>query len=120
MNLIKVQTLALMKVELIDADSRTITTSEMVSNFITDLSDIPNAMIRIQVGTSFAGGQAPILFYLQGNENEELESLKNQLLPKLKEIPGITNLNTSSRAGKPEVTLIPDRVKMADVGINSL
>ena len=53
-----------MKVELVDADSRTITTSEMVSNFISDLSDIPNAMIRIQVGTSFGGGQAPILFYL--------------------------------------------------------
>ena len=109
--------LALMKVELVDADTRTITTSDMVSNFISDLSDIPNAMIRIQVGTSFGGAQAPILFYLQGNENEELENLKNQLLPKLKEIPGITNLNTSSRAGKPEVTLIPDRVKMADVGI---
>ena len=46
-----------------------------------------------------------------------MESLKNQLLPKLKEIPGITNLNTSSRTGKPEVTLIPDRVKMADVGL---
>jgi HAE1 family hydrophobic/amphiphilic exporter-1 len=109
--------LALMKVELVDADARTITTSDMVSNFISDLSAIPNAMIRIQVGTSFGGAQAPILFYLQGNENEELENLKNQLLPKLKEIAGITNLNTSSRTGKPEVTLIPDRVKMADVGI---
>ena len=41
--------LALMKVELVDADARTITTSDMVSNFIADLSDIPNAMIRIQV-----------------------------------------------------------------------
>lgn len=109
--------LALMKVELVDVEERTTTVSDMVGVFTKELSSISNAQLRIKIGTSFGGGQEPITFYLQGNDLAKLEEIKRGLFSKLKEIPGISNLNTSSRAGKPEITLIPDRVKMADAGL---
>ncbi len=109
--------LALVKIELTDAETRSINTTQMVSKLIRDLSEIPNSMIRVYAGSSFGGGQSPITFYLQGSDNSKLEELKLELYSKIKDIPGITNLNTSSRSGKPEITLYPDRVKMANAGL---
>ena len=109
--------LALIKIELIAAEMRSITTTDMVSKLIRDLSEVPNAMIRVVAGSSVGGGQSPIQFYVQGSDNDKLEELKTELYSNIKDIPGLTNLNTSSRSGKPEITLYPDRVKMANAGL---
>jgi hydrophobic/amphiphilic exporter-1 (mainly G- bacteria), HAE1 family len=109
--------LALIKVKLIDADSRDIKTAEQAAVFIEDLSQTPNAIIRIRAVSSGAGGyDAPIVFYLKGQDVSQLEIFKNQILDKIKDVEGLVNLNTSSRAGKPEISLKPNRQKLADVG----
>lgn len=109
--------LALMKIKLVPAEERNITTNQMTSKFIEELSDIPNAMIRIAAGNSVGKGQAPITMYLQGQDIAKLEELKQSLEKRIKNVPGLINLNTSSRSGKPEITLLPDRVKLADAGL---
>lgn len=110
--------LALMKIELVDVEERSISTIDMVSKLMRELSSVPNVMYRISVASSMAGGeQAPITFFLQGDDNDKLEDLKSELFGEIKNIPGLTNLNTSSRSGKPEITLIPDRVKIANAGL---
>ena len=109
--------LALVKIELVKAEQRSITTTEMVSKLIRDLAEVPNAMIRVVAGSSIGGGQSPITFFVQGMDNAKLEELKTDLYSRIKDIPGLTNLNTSSRSGKPEITLYPDRVKLADAGL---
>jgi HAE1 family hydrophobic/amphiphilic exporter-1 len=43
---------------------------------------------------------------------------KDQLLAMIKDTPGLVNLSTSSRRGKPEVTLLPNRAKMAEAGLS--
>ncbi|PID59003.1 MAG: acriflavin resistance protein [Ignavibacteriae bacterium] len=108
---------ALMKVELVDADLREIKTTEMSSKLIKDLSNIPNAMIRVSASSSAGDNQAPITLFVQGTDMDRLEKIQNQLYSKVKEIPGITNLNTSYRTGKPEITLYPNREKLAEVGL---
>lgn len=110
--------LSLMKIELVSAEARSISTKEMVSVLMSELSAIPNAMFRIAAASSMAnGGQAPITFFLQGTDNAKLEVIKQDLFNRIKDIPGIANLNTSSRAGKPEITLIPDRLKLSKAGL---
>jgi hydrophobic/amphiphilic exporter-1 (mainly G- bacteria), HAE1 family len=112
--------LALIKVQLIDAENRDISTTEMVTKFIRNLSDIPNAMFRVAVTNSGAGGDmVPVELYLQGIDLEKLENYKTELEAKFKTIEGLTNLNTSSRAGKPEITLQPDRIKLANAGLTA-
>ncbi len=110
--------LALLKVELVDAELRSIKTTEMVTQLIQDLSNVPNAMIRVVASSSVGGGGAPITFYLQGQDLAKLEEIKTELYSKIKDIPGLTNLNTSSRTGKPEITIYPNRVKMANAGLS--
>lgn len=110
--------IALMKIELVPADDRSISTKEMISTLIKELSVVPNVMYRVSAAQSMGGGQqAPITFFLKGSNNDKLESIKSKLFNNIKEIPGLTNLNTSSRAGKPEITLIPDRLKLSDAGL---
>lgn len=112
--------LALMKIKLVPAEERSITTSQMTSRFISELSDIPNTMFRVAARSSISGsgnGQAPIMLYLQGQDITKLDHLKQDLEKRMKTVPGLINLNTSSRSGKPEITLIPDRVKLAAAGL---
>jgi HAE1 family hydrophobic/amphiphilic exporter-1 len=112
--------LALIKIQLVDAEEREISTNEMVTILIRELSNIPNAMLRASAANSGAGGNmAPVELYLQGTDLAKLENYKSELETKLKAIEGLTNLNTSSRAGKPEITLLPDRVKLANAGLTA-
>ncbi|MGD8779675.1 MAG: efflux RND transporter permease subunit [Ignavibacteria bacterium] len=109
--------LALVKIKLVDAVNRELSTNEMVSVFIEELSGIPNAMFRVNAVSSVGTARAPVMFYLRGSDESELEKIKSQLISQMKQIPGLTNLNTSSRSGKPEIKVIPDRVKLADAGL---
>ncbi len=109
--------LALVNVKLIDVDERDYSSSEMAGRFIETLSDIPNAKIRVSAISSIGGGDAPVQFYLLGQDIEQLERYKRDVIDRIKDVPGLVNLNTSSRPGKPEITLIPDRKKIADAGL---
>jgi HAE1 family hydrophobic/amphiphilic exporter-1 len=109
--------LALMKIKLVDAEKRAYTTNQMTAKFIEDISTIPNAMLRVNAVSSVGSGLAPVTFYLQGQNIDSLELFKKELVARIKGTPGMINLNTSSRSGKPEITLIPDRVKLTDAGL---
>ena len=109
---------AVNKIKLVDASEREISTERQVELIIRDLSTIPNAQIRaLAISSMSAGDQAPIMFNLMGQDIKKLEALKNEIEPRLKNIPGLLNLNTSSRSGKPEIVLTPDRQKLADAGL---
>ena len=110
--------LALMKVKLIDASKRKLTTDETANKFIQQFSDIPNVMLRIRATSSMdMSGQAPMTFYLKGQDQDELEKYKEQYIAAINDVPGLVNLNTSSRSGKPEISIIPDRKKLSDAGL---
>jgi len=110
--------LAVMGVKLVDAGQRNLNTEETAGLFIRTLSDIPNTQIRIRAISSMGGGDRPqIVFYLHGQDIDEVERYKQEILGRLKDVPGLINLNTSSRSGKPEIRITPDRKKIADAGL---
>ncbi len=110
--------MAVANVKLTDVDDRELSSAEMANVFIKDLSTIPNAKIRVSAISAAGGaGEAPVQFSLLGQDIDKLETYKVQLLDSIKNIPGLLNLSTSSRPGKPEITLIPNRVKIANAGL---
>lgn len=112
--------LAKMSVKLVDVNERSISSTEAVDMFIGDLSDIPNAKIRVSaVSMSSDRGSNPVQFSIVGSDNEKLEEYKNEVLEKIKRIDGLVNLNTSSRSGKPEITLTPKRNEVANAGLTT-
>ncbi|NWG29228.1 MAG: efflux RND transporter permease subunit [Ignavibacteriaceae bacterium] len=109
--------MASIDVQLTDAKDRDIKLLDMISILTDDLSDIPNAKIKVDVGSRMGGEEAPIQFFLLGQDLDELERLKNQAVEKFKDVPGLINFDNSSRAGKPEITVYPKREKLTEVGL---
>ena len=109
--------MASLDVQLVDAKDRDIKLLSMISIFTKDLAEVPNAKIKVDVGSHMGGQEAPIQFFLMGQNLDELEQLKDQTVEKLKDVPGLINFDNSSRAGKPEITVYPNRVKLTEAGI---
>ena len=109
--------MAAIDVQLTDAKDRDVGLLDMVSVLTADLADIPNAKIKVDVGSRMGGQEAPIQFFLLGQDLDELEALKNEAVKKFSDIPGLINFDNSSRAGKPEITVYPKREKLTEVGL---
>lgn len=109
--------LAKIGVKLVPAEERTITSARAAGIFIRELSDIPNARIRVSASAPGHGGEAPIQFFLLGQDVDQLERYNTDIVNRIKTVPGFVNPSTSSRSGKPEITLVPDRRKLADAGL---
>jgi HAE1 family hydrophobic/amphiphilic exporter-1 len=110
--------MAQMNVMLVDAKQRDMSDKALENMLIRELSTVANAKIRVLTSGMGGPGGYPIEFYLQGQDMDTLESIKNEMTEKLKGVEGLVNLATSSRSGKPEITLTPDRVKIEEAGLN--
>ena len=62
-------------------------------------------------------GQGDIQFVMQGPSLAELERASNTLADRAKSIPGLVDVDTSLRVGKPEISVRLDRPKAADLGV---
>ena len=110
--------LARMDVNLVPVSERDKKLDYYISSFVKDFSDIPNArLVTVDYKSFTAKNGAPIQFFLMGQDMETLEKLKDTVLAKIHDVPGLINLDQSSRAGKPEVTVIPNRNMLAETGI---
>ena len=109
--------MAYMDIQLVDVKERDRRIEEIISVFVRDLATVPNAKIKVDLGSTMGGGGAPVQFFLLGQDLEQMDAIKNQVMEKIKDVPGLINLDQSSRAGKPEITVVPSREKLVDAGI---
>lgn len=109
--------LATMHIILKDSDVRNLTTAELSNQLVADCADISNVRIAVSQSGSFASGRADIQFYLTGHDAQKLHMYSNDLMANIKEIPGVRNLSTSIKSGKPEITIRPRRDIMARRGL---
>ena len=63
------------------------------------------------------GGQGDVTFVMQGPDLRTLERASNTLAEKARTIPGLVDVDTSLRVGKPEMSVRLDRPKAADLGV---
>ena len=117
--------LANASVKLIDAKEREISTQQLADLLIKDLSIIPNADIKVKVqssadggGSAGVGGGEPITMYLYGQENKELDDIRVKVMNAIADIPGLINLDSSSRSGKVELVVKPRMYELLQSGSN--
>jgi HAE1 family hydrophobic/amphiphilic exporter-1 len=110
--------LATMTIKLVDVKYREIGITDMVSTMIKDVSAVPNAKIKIQAQESMGkGGGDPIQFFVMGQDNDKLEHYKDIVNKEIRGIKGLINLDNSSRSGKPEISIYPNRKMLSDAGL---
>ena len=70
-------------------------------------------------GGGGGGGQAQgdVMFVMQGPRLDELQRASDTLAERARTIPGLVDVDTSLRVGKPEVSVRLDRPKAADLGV---
>jgi HAE1 family hydrophobic/amphiphilic exporter-1 len=62
-------------------------------------------------------GQGDVQLVMQGPSLSELERASNALAESARRIPGLVDVDTSLRVGKPEISVRLDRPKAADLGV---
>jgi HAE1 family hydrophobic/amphiphilic exporter-1 len=72
-----------------------------------------------QVATIGGGGSqnADVTFLVSGPDLKKLEAISRQMVERVKQIPGVVDVDTSLNVGKPELSVQLDRPKAADLGV---
>jgi len=64
------------------------------------------------------GGMSDIQYYLQGPDIRKLAEYSDKLVAKARTLPGLVDVDSSLRSGKPEIQLDIDRARAADLGVS--
>lgn len=78
------------------------------------IGKIPDAQIVVAGVTGFGGGQAPIQVAITSLNPDKVVPAAVKAQQIISNIPGIINVELSTKPGKPEILLKPDRWKLAD------
>ncbi|HZL95586.1 MAG TPA: efflux RND transporter permease subunit, partial [Vicinamibacterales bacterium] len=83
------------------------------------LPDYVKAGVRtaVSLGGGPGGGGGGIQFMVQGPDLDQLEEYSEALLARARTIPGLVDVDTTLNAGKPEMSVLLDRPKAADLGV---
>jgi HAE1 family hydrophobic/amphiphilic exporter-1 len=63
-------------------------------------------------------GQKPIQISVRGPDVDELDRLSRELIRAMNAIPGVADVETSLEKSKPEMRVLVDRQRAADLGVN--
>jgi hydrophobic/amphiphilic exporter-1 (mainly G- bacteria), HAE1 family len=112
--------MGMMTVQLVDKSERDLGVEQMINIFVEELSSVPNARIKVFNATEAGGPGSPVQFYLLGYDLEVLEELKEEIIVLIQDVPGLINLDNTSRAGKPEITVYPRRERLTETGLSTM
>jgi hydrophobic/amphiphilic exporter-1 (mainly G- bacteria), HAE1 family len=104
-------------VRLVDRKDRQRSVADLAVPFRERLDRIPGITVT-NIGVTDLGGSKSIVFSVQGPDLGELERITRQLMPRLKQIPGLTDLDSTLKPDKPTVAVDVKRDAAADLGLN--
>jgi HAE1 family hydrophobic/amphiphilic exporter-1 len=108
-------------VKLKDIDKRTISQIELMGRTRTLLKQYPSEIhTGVELVSTIGGNQsnADVQYYIQGPDLAKLAQYSDELLVRMRSIPGVADPDTTLRSGKPEVRLDIDRPAAADLGVS--
>jgi HAE1 family hydrophobic/amphiphilic exporter-1 len=102
--------------ELEDRDYTQFAIQQQARDFLTDYPDLRASVNDV---SAFQGGRRPQTFQvnLAGPDLNQLSRYADKLIERLKEQPGLVDLDTTLSLRKPEVQVIVDREAASDLGI---
>ena len=114
--------LANIYVHLVDPRSRQLTQDEVKAVVRDRIVEPLRAGMRIAIGdiSAFSGGgfsTAKIQYAISGPDLGVLERISDDVLKKLRKVPGAVDVDSSLISGKPELGVYVDRGRAADLGV---
>ena len=108
-------------VKLVDVSERKDTQMDVMQKTRKLLTTFPSNLHTSVEAVSTVGGNqsnAQVQYFIQGPDLARLSQYSDDLLARMKKIPGVTDADSSLRSGKPEVRLDIDRARAADLGVS--
>ena len=110
-------------VKLSDIELRTTSQVQIMQQTRELLQKYPKSIHSgVELVSAIGGNQsnAEIQFFIQGPDLDQLGKYSDALLTKMKSIPFVTDADSTLRSGKPEVRLVINRARAADLGVSVL
>jgi hydrophobic/amphiphilic exporter-1 (mainly G- bacteria), HAE1 family len=104
-------------VRLVDRKDRQRSIEDLSRTMRERLARIPGITIT-NIGVTDLGGGKSIAFSIQGPDLAELARLANQVTARLREIPGLVDLDSTLKDDKPTIAIDMKRDAAADLGLN--
>lgn len=104
-------------IELLPASERNVTTAEITQEWSDLLKTIPGAEITVSENTAGFSSGSPISIQISGPEQEVLDELAQQVIWMISDIEGVSNPQSSSSEGRPEILIEVDRAAAAQFGL---
>ena len=104
-------------VRLSDRKERERSIADLATPMREALASIPGITVT-NIGQTDLGGGKSLQFSLQGTDLKDLERLANGVMARLREIPGLVDLDSTLKANKPTLSVDVRRDAAADVGLN--
>ena len=104
-------------VRLVDRKDRKRSVAQLTTPMRERLERIPGITVT-NLGATDLGGGKSLAFSVQGPDLGELERLSRQILPRLREIPGLVDLDSTLKPDKPTIAIDVKREATADLGLN--
>ncbi|MBI3280541.1 MAG: efflux RND transporter permease subunit [Acidobacteria bacterium] len=107
-------------VELLPEQQRDYSQRQLMGMARERLSRFRDVIIGVQPPAMIqgAGSNAELQFFIQGPDLQQLDAYAARIKQKLAEVPGITDLDSSYEAGKPELRVHINRDKAADLNVS--
>jgi HAE1 family hydrophobic/amphiphilic exporter-1 len=107
-------------VELVQPHERELDQDTLMVMARQKLARFRDAKIAVQLPSLIAGGDnRALMFYVQGPDLRNLEQYTNRIMDRLKQVPGLVDLDTNYEPGKPELRVFINRDKAADLNVNA-
>jgi len=104
-------------VRLVDRKDRQRSVSDMALPMRERLARIPGITVT-NIGVTDLGGGKSLQFSVEGSDLDELERLSREITARLREIPGLVDLDSTLKPDKPTLSIDVKRDAAADLGLN--
>lgn len=114
-------TVANVMVKMTDKSQRNVSQAEAMQMARESLQRFSHMRISVDAVARLGGGgmrSAPIQYNLRGDDLEVLDQTASEIVRRMKEVPGLVDVNTTMQSGKPELSIEIDRNRAADLGVN--
>ncbi len=105
-------------VSLKDKNLRTRSDRQLMAALRPEVASVPGAKIRFET-TSFGQFGAPVQIELLGDDFDALNRAGAEVSARARQVPGLIDLDTSWRVGRPELQVRVDRLKAASRGLST-
>ena len=108
-------------IQLVDVSKREMTQQEIMAAVRRKFAEIPGLLANVQdvsIGGVHGERDSPLQFDIKGHNLMELYRVSEGVVKKIREIPGIVDVDTGMDLTKPEVRIYIDRDRAGDLGVD--